>query len=281
MIIRTRVAAALAALTLVVSACGADDPETATTTEMEAADGDADTDATQTSDETGMTGSATSDDRSETSDDMEGQEHEHDEPMLIDWPADRELPTIEITTEALGNGDVAVSFDIEGFAVRGGDEADIPDGAGHLHVTLDGRDLGMLFEPETTLTDLEPGRHEIVVGLASGAHGIYAVDGVPLRYSATFEVAGETGAADAVVEIEVDEDGVVGGVVEAVAPLGGTVEIVVESAVDEELHVHAYDVYGELAAGETTTVRFEADIPGVFEVELERSGRQVISLQVS
>ncbi|MFQ5558044.1 MAG: hypothetical protein ACE5GB_11125, partial [Acidimicrobiales bacterium] len=65
------------------------------------------------------------------------------------------------------------------------------------------------------------------------------------------------------------------------ASVGDVVEIVVVSAIDEELHVHAYDVMGDLVAGERTIIRFDADIPGVFDVELEGSGRLVISLEVS
>ena len=262
--------AALTALVLVVAACGGDDPQTSTIVDM---------DSSGAGDATG----AMDDMADEAMDDMagDGHDHEHGTEELVEWPADRDLPTLAMTTEPGDDGRVLVTFDVTGFAVVGGDADEIPPGSGHLHVTLDGRAVGMAFEPEMVLEGVVPGAHELSVELAAGDHGTYARDGEPLRFTASFEVAGETSSADVVIELQIDQGGAVGGITEASASIGDVVEIRVESEVDEELHVHAYDVYGDLRTGESTVIRFVADIPGVFEVELEGSGIQVVALQVS
>ena len=63
--------------------------------------------------------------------------------------------------------------------------------------------------------------------------------------------------------------------------LGDTVRFVIMADVVEELHVHGYDEFVDLAAGETATLEFVANIPGIFEVEFERSRREALELVVS
>ena len=62
--------------------------------------------------------------------------------------------------------------------------------------------------------------------------------------------------------------------------VGDTVTIRVSGDSDDEVHVHGYDLSVDLVggAGELT---FEASIPGVFEIELERSHTLVVRLEVS
>jgi hypothetical protein len=49
------------------------------------------------------------------------------------------------------------------------------------------------------------------------------------------------------------------------------VSITVTGDVADELHVHGYDLRAELRPGEPVTVRFTADLTGVFQVETHRS----------
>ncbi len=63
-------------------------------------------------------------------------------------------------------------------------------------------------------------------------------------------------------------------------PLGETVEIIVSSDRDDEVHVHGYDLFEPVKAGKSTRLRFTADIPGVFEVELEDAGLTLLELRV-
>lgn len=79
------------------------------------------------------------------------------------------------------------------------------------------------------------------------------------------------------------EDGALAGsaITRMEVPLGETVSLTVLSDAADELHVHGYDETLELVPGESATLSFVVDIPGVFEVELHDSGLALSSLQVS
>lgn len=61
---------------------------------------------------------------------------------------------------------------------------------------------------------------------------------------------------------------------------GDRIRFRVRHASPEEVHVHGYDIARDLPAGKTVTVSFPADIEGIFEVELERSGTPLGKLKV-
>ncbi|HUQ21634.1 MAG TPA: hypothetical protein VM049_01325 [Gaiellaceae bacterium] len=61
---------------------------------------------------------------------------------------------------------------------------------------------------------------------------------------------------------------------------GKRVELVVESEIADEVHVHGYDLMGEVAPGEPVTIAFKASAPGRFEVELESRALQIAELEV-
>jgi hypothetical protein len=63
--------------------------------------------------------------------------------------------------------------------------------------------------------------------------------------------------------------------------LGDTVDITVVSDVDDELHVHGYDLVFALSAGEPLTLDFIADVPGLFEVEVHTGHSHVFDIEVS
>jgi hypothetical protein len=63
----------------------------------------------------------------------------------------------------------------------------------------------------------------------------------------------------------------VGGVQELEFDKGGRIRFVVESDVDEEVHLHGYDVGKDVSAGGEVAFDVPATIEGVFEVELEES----------
>ncbi len=96
------------------------------------------------------------------------------------------------------------------------------------------------------------------------------------------ETAVPATAADGTQRIEVAYAGgeVTGGVDRYAVPLGATVEVVVSSDVADEVHVHGYDRSSFVTAGASTTVRLVADLPGVFEVELEQRAAPLAELQV-
>lgn len=63
-------------------------------------------------------------------------------------------------------------------------------------------------------------------------------------------------------------------------PEGDTVRVVVTTDIADEIHVHGYDLKKDVAAGKTGTIDFVADQSGVFEVELENAGLQLLQLEV-
>ena len=62
--------------------------------------------------------------------------------------------------------------------------------------------------------------------------------------------------------------------------LGQKVRVQVEADRPEEVHVHGYDLKGDVAPGKPAVIDFTANAPGVFEVELEESGLKLFELQV-
>ena len=87
------------------------------------------------------------------------------------------------------------------------------------------------------------------------------------------EAAGER------VEITV-EGGQVRGPGTVTLDAGTEVTLAVTSDTADHIHVHGYDLVQDIAAGETAELTFTADIPGVFEVELEDSATHLVELQV-
>lgn len=64
------------------------------------------------------------------------------------------------------------------------------------------------------------------------------------------------------------------------APLGATVSIEVTSDVADEVHLHGYDKTVDVTPDAPATLTFTADIPGIFEVELESRAIKLIDLVV-
>lgn len=62
--------------------------------------------------------------------------------------------------------------------------------------------------------------------------------------------------------------------------LGSKVEVKVTSDVAEIVHNHFNNQEQDVAAGDTVTFDFTADKPGVYEVELHKSDKLLLELQV-
>lgn len=63
--------------------------------------------------------------------------------------------------------------------------------------------------------------------------------------------------------------------------VGETVIVNVTSDQPDEAHLHGYDISAPVTPTAPGVVNFTADIPGVFELELEQLGTQLASIQVS
>lgn len=83
-----------------------------------------------------------------------------------------------------------------------------------------------------------------------------------------------------VIELTVADGEVSGAGTRTVVPLGSEVTISVLADVDDEIHVHGYDHHQDVVAGEVSALSFTADIPGVFEIELEDAGLRLVEIEV-
>jgi nitrous oxide reductase len=73
----------------------------------------------------------------------------------------------------------------------------------------------------------------------------------------------------------------VGGVQHLTVDKGDQVRITVTSDdVEDEVHVHGYDLMQDVAPGEPAEIEFEASITGRFEIELEDRGTPIAELEV-
>jgi len=195
------------------------------------------------------------------------------------------------------------------------------DGEGHMHLYVDGVKVMRLYGEWHQMPPLTAGVHEIRVELSSNDHSAMSINGVIVDDTVTLEVSedeatleaddstagthshehdmsgmdsadagsmeetesSEVDVADAAQTISVEIVGgePVGGHQRVDVDLNAEVAIVVTSDTAEEVHVHGYDLLYAVAVGQPLEFRFVADIPGVFEVELEGSGRLLLHLTVS
>ena len=73
----------------------------------------------------------------------------------------------------------------------------------------------------------------------------------------------------------------VGGVQTVTVKRGDRVRLQVTSSnTSDEIHLHGYDKYGDVAPGRSARFSFEADAEGIFEIELHGTGTQIGKLVV-
>lgn len=77
------------------------------------------------------------------------------------------------------------------------------------------------------------------------------------------------------------ENGSVAGESRITVPLGEDVVVSVEADVTDRVHLHGYDIFADVAPEAPATIEFTADIPGIFELELEDSGVRLVELEVT
>lgn len=82
------------------------------------------------------------------------------------------------------------------------------------------------------------------------------------------------------VSVSFADGAVAGGVRTETVPLDEPVRIEVSGDVEEQVHLHTYDLVDDVAPDDPAVIEFTADIPGVHEVELEGSHLLVLELQV-
>jgi hypothetical protein len=87
-----------------------------------------------------------------------------------------------------------------------------------------------------------------------------------------------SGPTSTVVPITIKDGRPAGGITRVNVPKGQTVDLVVQSDVADEVHVHGSDLHKDVEAGGEVQIIFKADISGVFEAELENRKLQILEL---
>ena len=175
-----------------------------------------------------------------------------------------------------------------------------------MHLYVDGVKIMRLYGEWHQMPPLAAGTHEIRVELSSNDHSAMAIDGVIVDDTVTLEVSEDeatlethdstehdmsdmdsegTGSSDGTdhqaISIEIVDGEPVGGHQRIEVDLNSEVALTVTSDLAEEVHVHGYDILHAVSPGQPLHFSFTADIPGVFEIELEGSGRLLLQLTVS
>ncbi|MGI9609609.1 MAG: hypothetical protein ACR2NL_04875 [Acidimicrobiia bacterium] len=176
-----------------------------------------------------------------------------------------------------------------GFVFTGADVIDPAPGEGHAHLFVDGELMTMIYGPEFQLPALDPGTHQLMVTLSTNDHLEYTYDGEPIAAMTILEIEEGTASSDPggdaetnEIEIQVTVHGAMVHTQEerVSVPLGATVVLTVESDRAENVHVHGYDLFADVSPDSPAVIRFEASIPGIFEVELEGSHDLLVEIQV-
>ncbi len=102
----------------------------------------------------------------------------------------------------------------------------------------------------------------------------------PAPSTTTVPATTEADPPGVVIDLTITDGSVEGGVRRVAARVGQWVTLRVSGNASDEVHIHGYDLYIELIEGQGR-LTFEASIPGVFEVELERAHTLVLQLEVS
>ena len=98
--------------------------------------------------------------------------------------------------------------------------------------------------------------------------------------AATISTVGETTTTGQEIDVIVDA-GEVSGPGRFTFTVGDPVSIWMLSDVDAEIHVHGYDLFFEAMAGVPIEIALTADVPGIWEVELEETHVPLFVLEVT
>ena len=233
-------------------------------------------------------------------------EHSHGHSDVVDFEGDNP-PAVDVTVTKDPKSGWNLSATIDNFTITPENAStDAVDGEGHLHLYIDGQKITRLYGTDWHIAELSEGEHTIEVEVSHNGHSTYGISGQPIRGSSTVQVSAEEAAAgahshgdhgDAMTDemedtISIDDADVVinASVVDGAVTTdsdryeieaGSTVALVVEADMADQVHVHGFDHFINVEPGQTGTKVFVADIPGVFEVELEGSGTLLFELLVS
>lgn len=234
-------------------------------------------------------GAAGTDAGSSTTLTLEDGSHDHTEDAQSrEWDGGA-IPDLNATVTVNAAGGYVLNVDAPGFTFTSADVFDPVPGEGHAHLFVDGDLMTMVYGPEFVLPSMDPGTYQVMVSLSTNDHLDYVVDDEMIAVTLSLVVEGsdvgssttaQQGLGLIEISIEIQGDMIHTDNELVVVPLGSTVVITIASDTQDEVHVHGYDLFEHLHAGEEVTIEFEAEVPGIFEVEMETSKKLLIELQV-
>ena len=92
---------------------------------------------------------------------------------------------------------------------------------------------------------------------------------------------GESPAPESTFRVVVRDGKPAGGVQHFSATKGDRVVLRVRADVEDEVHIHGYDLMLDVTPGRPVQIQFTANIAGRFEIELEDAGTPIAELEVS
>jgi len=217
---------------------------------------------------------------------IEAAESTGDEPASIEIDA---APAIEIEVLTDPKAGWNVHFDVSDFdLVAPMVTAAAAEGEGHLVLSVDGQPLTRLYGSWWHLSGLSNGEHELTAQLVASDRSPFTVDGEPIVATTVITVGDDSNdsaaagtEADIIIKATVAGDEVTIDNDRQEIELGSLVSVQVTSDANDHIHLHGYDLLTDVAADELAEFDFVADIPGVFEVELEEAGTLLFEIAVS
>lgn len=194
-------------------------------------------------------------------------------------------PTLDVGVMAATDGGWDLSFAVANLTLSteriGGAHVA---GEGHVSVAVGEAEPVATGEAAYHVPALEPGVHEITVGLRTNDGQAYAADGVRAE-ERLFVLSSGAASRPAAIEPEMLDVTLAGGALAGGsdtfrAALGDLVVLRWASDSELELHLHGYDVEAEVAPDSPMTMIFEATIPGRFPIEAHGAAGEATLLYV-
>ncbi|MEM8902338.1 MAG: hypothetical protein AAGA17_01315 [Actinomycetota bacterium] len=198
--------------------------------------------------------------------------------------------TVTVRLEGLPPGEQMISHVHAASCAEGGGD--------HYMFDLDGpevppNEIHLRFDAAEDGSGFMTAENEMVAGADAVSFVVHPLDLIDNKIACVdfepveLEASGDEGASGEAIEavdvvaLDVVGGEVAGGPERISVDLGSNVSVQVTADLEEEVHVHGYDLFGDVAPDQLAQIDFVADVPGVFEIELEGSGTLLAQLEVS
>ncbi len=199
----------------------------------------------------------------------------NDPNQVLNLPA-AEAPAAALAVRAAADGGWDLTLDVANFTFAASplEERHVP-GHGHAHIYVDGQYFADFSGRTHYLPPLDPGVHEVAVGLNTIDHRAYARDGRVIVERVVLRVGdprrrpppAEPRAFDLVVQ-----NGRLAGADTQRVKQGETILLRWTSDADLNLHLEGYNIEMQVSPRSPAAMQFVADLPGRFPVEQHAEG---------